>query len=103
MTRRAALERAVLKFLGVRMRVYYTGAPGADMDATVAPAADPRGIAAGVDSDWIGADGKPRGIVVRFRSGFTEVPDALGRYLVAIGMAKRTALILPPGLVCPTT
>lgn len=78
------------------MRVYYAGPRNhADHSALVCPAADPRGIAMGVASEWLDENGEPKGIMVTFKAGVAEVPDSVGRYLVAVKMAKRTRLILP--------
>lgn len=62
----------------------------------VAPGAD----ALGQDgpADWWDADRNPVTFPVTFRSGVAEVPDALGRFMIAKGYAKRTPLILPFGL-----
>lgn len=77
------------------MRVYYAGNDRGNHMTIVAPAADPRGIAAGVDADWLDEAGNPRQITVTFKNGEANVPDALGRYLVAVKIAKRTRLLLP--------
>jgi len=77
------------------MRVYYAGNPHADHTALVAPGADPRAVAAGVVSEWLTESGEPRQITVTFRKGAAEVSDPLGKYLCAIGIAKRTRLIVP--------
>ncbi len=85
-----------LFFWGAPMRVYYTGQRN-NHQMAVAPAADPRGGA--IDSEWIDARGKPVTFHVNFVDGVAEVPDALGRYLVKTGMAKRTRLWLPAGFI----
>lgn len=80
------------------MKVYYSGG-FRDHQAFVTPARDPIGIKGGVDSSWLEDDGEtPKMLVVNFRGGIAEVPDALGKYLVASGMAKRSGLGLkhPP-------
>lgn len=76
------------------MRVYY---PGGRKNHTlyVSPAADPRGVAAGVDAAWVAEDGEPLMLEVRFADGRADVADPLGRYLVATKMARRTGLLLP--------
>lgn len=62
----------------------------------VAPAGDPRATIRGVDSDWIEADGSPKNFLVDFDAdGIANVPDALGRYLIATRQAKVTRLWTP--------
>lgn len=77
------------------MKVYYKGNDRADHTAIICPAADPRGIAAGIASEWVGDGGSPLQIPVHFRGGEASVPDSVGKYLIAVGIAKRTRLILP--------
>lgn len=61
----------------------------------VAPAADPR-IGGGADSSWVNDDGTPKNILVDFDAdGVAEVPDSVGRYLLATKQARRTRLWLP--------
>lgn len=62
----------------------------------VAPAADPRARSGGVESAWLNEDGSPKNILVDFDAdGIAEVPDPLGRYLVATKQARRTRLWMP--------
>jgi hypothetical protein len=65
----------------------------------VAPAADPRAVRAGVSGDWYGTDGRPKMFEVNFGPSGADVPDDLGRYLIATGQAKSTSLWLPCGKV----
>jgi hypothetical protein len=78
------------------MRVYYPGTR-VNHQVFVAPAADPRTNQGAIDSEWINDDGTPKTLLVEFRDGAADVPDALGRYLIATGQAKRTRLWTPPG------
>jgi hypothetical protein len=79
------------------MRVYHPN----DRRQTlyVAPAADPRGVKGGVAADWRNADGSAKTFEVKFGPKGAEVPDDLGRYLIATGQAKSTSLWLPAGVV----
>jgi hypothetical protein len=74
------------------MRVYW---PMGNRNHTVVctPANDPDG--AGV-SDFLDAFGKPLKFTVEFVAGVaSNLPDALGRYLVAKGLANKTPVIAP--------
>ncbi|MBV9528251.1 hypothetical protein [Sphingomonas sp.] len=75
------------------MRVYHHSR--ASHTLYVTPAADPRAAPGGHDADWTDDDGKPRMLIVQFVDGVAEVPDALGRYLLATKQAKRTTLFMP--------
>lgn len=77
------------------MKVYHAGSPRGNHTVFVAPAADPRAIKAGLAPEWTNEAGEPVQMTVVFRGGEVEVPDALGKYLCATGIAKRTRLILP--------
>jgi hypothetical protein len=79
------------------MRVYYPGGLNSHT-MYVSPAADPRATKAGTDAAWVNESGEPRMIEVHFKNGRADVPDPLGKYLVATGMAKRTALLIPRGV-----
>ena len=49
-------------------------------------------------SEFMDEDGKPRTFAVEFINGEADVPDNLARYLIDHGIAKRSPLILPPGV-----
>lgn len=80
------------------MRVYYAG-ERRNHQMAVTPAADPRAICEGVNADWLDGRGHPRTFQIDFVDGVAEVPDSLGRYLIATGQAKRSRLWTPPGFV----
>ena len=74
------------------MRVYW---PMGQRNHTVVctPATDPEG--AGV-SDFLDPAGKPRQFTVEFVGGVaSNLPDPLGRYLIAKGLANKTPIIAP--------
>ena len=75
------------------MRVYHP--TNRDHTLLVMPAADPRGIAAGIAADWLGEDGEPILFMIDFKGGIAEVSDSVGRYLIETKQAKATALIVP--------
>lgn len=51
-------------------------------------------------SDWFRKDdGRPIAFLVQFVDGVAKVDDRLGRYMLKHGMAFKTSLILPPGLI----
>lgn len=77
------------------MRVYHPVSRG-NPSLFIQPANDPRAVAAGVASDWLDEQGSARMIAVEFTAGVAEVPDSIGRYLVATGQAKATQLWTPP-------
>lgn len=77
------------------MRLFYAGNPNATISVTVAPAADPDGVKGGIAADWVDENGEPRNITTYFKPGGVEVPDDLGRYLLAKKLARKTGLILP--------
>jgi hypothetical protein len=55
-------------------------------------------IGNGDDDDWWDHSGDkphPRQFEVKFFHGTAEVPDPLGRYLIATGLAEKSRLILP--------
>ena len=81
------------------MRVYAAGARLAQGIQTlhVCPAAH-IGEKAACPTEWFGEDGEPLQITVKFEHGQAEVPDPLGKYLIAHKMARRTALIIPEGV-----
>lgn len=80
------------------MKVYYAGTRS-NHTMYVAPAGDPRFTGGVIDSEWVNESGEPRTFEVFFRDGVAQVADALGRYLVKTGQAKRTRLLLPRGFV----
>lgn len=80
------------------MRVYYPG-ERKNHQMFVAPGADPRVIREGVNAEWLDSRGAPRTFTIDFVNGVAEVADALGRYLIATGQARRTGLWLPPSFV----
>lgn len=74
------------------MRVYW---PMGRRNHTIlcTPANDPDGI--GV-SDFLDDLGRPRQFQVKFIDGVAaNLPDALGRYLIAKGLANKTPIIAP--------
>lgn len=77
------------------MRVYHPVSRG-NPSLFIQPANDPRAVAAGIDADWLDEQGKARMIAVEFTAGCAEVPDPIGRYLLATGQAKPTRLWTPP-------
>lgn len=76
------------------MRVYHPTNQG-NHTLYIAPAADPRAAVGGADAEWTDDAGLPRTFEVCFQGGKAEVTDAIGRYLVATGQAKRTRLWTP--------
>lgn len=50
-------------------------------------------------ADWFDADVKPLTFHVVFINGEAKVDNRLGRYLLKHGMAFKTSLIMPPGLI----
>jgi hypothetical protein len=84
----------------LRVKVYLSGDRQRFGEHTVfvAPGNDPVGISGGVCDEWLEPGGKPRTIAVQFNHGLATVPDNLGRYLVARGLARRTRLIIPDGV-----
>lgn len=80
------------------LRVYLHGSPGRTPEAShtmyVAPAAyNPNQEA--VPSHWVDFENKPVTFEVSFEYGAGEVEDALGKYMIEIGMAKPSRLIIP--------
>lgn len=76
------------------MRVYHPGRHP-NHSLFVAPAADPRTAQGSIDSSWLHENGEPKSFTVNFVGGAADVPDPLGRYLLATKQAKRTRLIFP--------
>lgn len=77
------------------MKVYRTGERDPHRPSFflfVAPAADV--AAEDCPSEWKTADGKPLNIEVEFKFGCAEVPSNLGKYLIAQGLAHKSALIV---------
>ena len=60
----------------------------------VCPAAD-KTVGDDIPSEWVDADNKPLSFTVQFVAGRAEVPDSVGKYLVAKRLAAKTRLILP--------
>lgn len=61
---------------------------------TVSPAGDTDFVApADVLKEWALADGRPKQIEVHFKFGAADVPDELGKYMVAREIAHRTRLL----------
>lgn len=72
------------------MKVFYTGLnPNHAMSLT--PAKDHRIKTGDIDAGWLNPDGSAITFQVAFRGGKAEVPDALGRYMVLVGMAWKIA------------
>jgi hypothetical protein len=46
-------------------------------------------------AEWVTETNEPREMQVEFTYGRAEVPDNIGRYLLAHGLASKTTLILP--------
>ena len=46
-------------------------------------------------SEFFEADGKPKDFPVDFIHGKAEVPDTLGKYMVAQGLAQKSRLVIP--------
>lgn len=59
----------------------------------LAPAADSSFKQGEVPSDWLNADGGAKQISINFAYGVAEVPDELGKYMIARGLAQRSRLL----------
>lgn len=60
----------------------------------LAPAADAIFVADGESpKEWTNADGSAKQISIDFSFGVVEVPDSLGRYMVARGIAHKSRLL----------
>lgn len=77
------------------MRVYHPVSRG-NPSLFIQPANDPRAVAAGIASDWLDEQGNARSFMIEFQNGAAEVPDSIGRFLLATGQAKVTQLWTPP-------
>ena len=60
----------------------------------ITPAADPR-IKTEVPSEWVNDKNEPLTFQVEFVRGKAEVDENIGRYLIEMGLANKTKLILP--------
>jgi hypothetical protein len=75
------------------MQVYYRSEraeQSASYPVTVSPAGDTAFVkSVDVLDDWRLADGRPKQFEIVFKFGAAEVDDALGRYMVARGIAHK--------------
>ena len=80
------------------MRVYFNSEKRGSHTVHIRPAADFDHLAGQPPaSDWLEDDGRsPRQIAVVFTDGVADVPDSIGKYLIAVGHARTTRLIVPP-------
>lgn len=82
------------------MRIYAIGdnaSRAAETIQAVAPGAYP-GAKSDGPADWFDGEGRPVTIKVHYKDGAADVPDELGRLMLAQKLAKRTRLLLP-GLI----
>ncbi len=79
------------------MKIYYAGNDRANHSSVHCPAKDPRVVKVrGVDTDIFRDDlGEAIVYPVQFKGGMAEVEDHVGEYLVSIGHAKKTRLMIP--------
>lgn len=78
------------------MKIYAKGERATEVKAFlqhVAPGADPEGYDG--PAEWWDAERNPVTFPVAYAFGVAEVPDELGKFMIAKGYAKRTALVLP--------
>ncbi|WP_024516836.1 hypothetical protein [Bradyrhizobium sp. Tv2a-2] len=73
------------------MKVYSRGS-NPTSTLYICPAADTTGE---VPAEWVDDNNSPLQFTIEFRHGAAEVPDPIGKYLIARGYAKKTKLILP--------
>lgn len=79
------------------MRIYAVGdnaANAPEFVQAVAPGAYP-GAKSDGPAEWFDLDGRPVTIKVVYRAGAADVPDELGRLMLAHKLAKRTRLLIP--------
>jgi hypothetical protein len=79
------------------MRIHYHGERAersAHFPMWIAPAGDIKNVKpADVLKEWTQADGSPKQIEIVFKYGVAEVDDAIGRYMVATGLAHRASIL----------
>lgn len=63
----------------------------------VAPAGDTEFTKGDIPASWVDENKVPVQFTVEFKFGRAEVPDDIGKYMVARKLAKRTQLLLPNG------
>ena len=82
------------------MRVYFNSEKRGNHTVHVRPAADFEHLQGQPPaSDWLEDDGRsPRQFAVVFTDGVADVSDSVGKYLIAVGHARPTRLILPPSV-----
>lgn len=76
------------------MRVYYP-VSGKSHTLFVTPAVDAKGVVLDGASQWKEENGSPIMYRVAFVNGCAEVPAELGQWLIKLGYANRTRLIVP--------
>jgi hypothetical protein len=60
----------------------------------IRPAADPR-LKGEMPSEWVDDKNEPITFQVEFVRGKAEVDDKIGKYLIEMGQARKSKLILP--------